>query len=102
MGRGVWFRRRSRVPSAVVAVALSIASFASAAPAQAAVSSGDTLTTDRWDPSAGEAGSGIPALPVVYPSAPGGRTLTATAVTPTIRFSDLTASDGWAKEGIRF
>src|SRR5437879_5587197 len=101
MGPGVWFLRRSRVPSTVVAVVVSIASFASAASAQATVSPGDPVTTDRWDPSAGEAGSGIPALPVVYPSAAGGRMLTTTAASP-IRFSDLTASDGWAKEGIRF
>ena len=101
MGPGVWFRRRSCVPSTVVAVVLSIASFASAASAQATVSPGNPVTTDRWDPSAGEAGSGIPALPAVYPNAPGGRALMTTTASP-IRFSDLTASDGWAKEGIRF
>jgi len=56
--------------------------------------------THRWDPSAGETGSGISALPVVYPASSAGRTL-ATAV-PQIRFSDLTASDNWAKEGIRY
>src|SRR5438093_378680 len=100
MGPGVWFRRRTRVPSTVVVVVLSIATFASAASAQAAVSPGNPVTTDRWDPSAGEAGSGSPALPVVYPSAPGGRTLTTSAALP-IRFSDLKGSDGWAKEGIR-
>src|SRR5207244_5151002 len=72
----------------------------SAASAQATVSPGTPVTTHRWDPSAGEAGSGIPALPTVYPSAPGGRALMTTS--SPIRFSDLTASDGWAKEGIRF
>jgi len=85
-----------------VAVGLSIVSLASAASAQATVSRGEMVTTThRWDPSAGEAGSGAPALPVVYPTSSAGRTLSATAV-PQIRFSDLTASDNWAKEGIRY
>jgi hypothetical protein len=101
MGPGVWLRRRSRLCSAVVAVVLSIASLASGGSAQATVSRGDTATTGRWDPRAGEAGSGVPELPVVYPASPVGRTLMTTAVAQ-IRFADLTASDGWAKEGIRF
>ncbi len=101
MGPGVWFSRRSRAPRAVVAVALSVLSLASAASAHATVSRGEMVTmTHRWDPSAGETGSGISALPVVYPPSSAGRTL-ATAV-PQIRFSDLTASDNWAKEGIRY
>jgi len=84
-----------------VAVALSVLSLASAASAHATVSRGEMVTmTHRWDPSAGETGSGISALPVVYPPSSAGRTL-ATAV-PQIRFSDLTASDNWAKEGIRY
>ena len=100
MGPGVWFRRRSPVPSAIVAVVASIASLTLAASAQATPSVGEQLPITRWDPTAGEAGSGIPALPVVYPTS-ARRALTAPAV-PQIRFSDLTASDGWAKEGIRF
>jgi hypothetical protein len=51
---------------------------------------------------AGEAGSGEPPLPVVYPSAPrtGSARTTVAATTPTITFTDLDASDGWAKTAI--
>mgnify|MGYP003694004203 CR=1 FL=1 len=43
MGPGVWFRRRSRVPSAIVAVVASIASLTLAASAQATASVGEQL-----------------------------------------------------------
>ncbi|HZT10298.1 MAG TPA: S-layer homology domain-containing protein, partial [Actinomycetota bacterium] len=88
------------MPSAIVAVVASIASLTLAAPAQATASVGEHLRVTRWDEAAGEPGSGIPALPIVYPSS-ARRVLSATAV-PQIRFSDLTASDGWARDGIRF
>ncbi|HEX9298654.1 MAG TPA: NlpC/P60 family protein [Actinomycetota bacterium] len=102
MGPGVWFRRHSRVPAAVVAVVMVVASLASTPSARAMASRDETrATTPRWAPTAGEAGSGIPALPVVYQTSPADRRRA--DISPSqIHFSDLTASDGWAKEGIRF
>ena len=96
MGPGVWFRRRSRVPSAIVAVVASIASLTLAASAQATASVGEQRRIARWDRTAGEAGSGTPALPIVYPTS-ARRAMSATAV-PQIRFSDLHGV-GWVGEG---
>ncbi len=50
---------------------------------------------------AGENGSGMPAIPVVYPRTSATARLSADAPLA-VTFADLDASDGWAKTGIRW
>jgi cell wall-associated NlpC family hydrolase len=50
----------------------------------------------------GEAGSGAPAFPVVYPRARDRLAGLSLRSTPTVKFSDLDGSDVWALDGIRW
>jgi cell wall-associated NlpC family hydrolase len=88
---GCLFRRRLRTTAVAIVAALVLLTPFAGSPAQASKPARSVR--------AGEPGTGMPAIPVVYPRT---RTLaghsirTATAVT----FADLGMSDAWAKEGI--
>ena len=92
---GCVFRRRLRTSAVAIVVSLAVCMpLAGSSPAHAA----DRAHVIK----AGEAGTGIPAIPVVYPRARLGsdayrRTATKAA---TVTFSDLDMSDTWAKDGI--
>jgi hypothetical protein len=90
MGPGGWFHRRWRAPAALI-VALASASIvaASAPPAVAMIGSAGAAPSGLRD-------SSIPQTPIVYP------TVRSIATTSTITFSDLDASDAWAKPAIKW
>ena len=90
MAPGGRFRRRARTLVAGLAVALSVLPLMGAAPADARGRSGGI------DLTAGENGSGMPAIPVVYPD--GTRSVSRAAVI----FSDLDANDTWALKAIDY
>jgi hypothetical protein len=94
MGLGGWSRRRSRTPAALTVVLAGLWLVTAPAPASAAPPGSGALAgvSEALDTS-------IPQTPIVYPSS-GSRSVTSTGAT--IRFSDLDASDGWAKEAIRW
>jgi hypothetical protein len=92
MGPGGWFRRRWRTPAALIVV-LAAASLTGLSAGQSSAATGTLRASDR----SGLRDSSIPQTPIVYPSS---RTVMTTS--PTIRFSDLDASDAWAKEAIRW
>jgi NlpC/P60 family/S-layer homology domain len=93
MGPGGSFRRRSTTPAALIG-ALVCASLVAGASSAAA----------QRGPIAASRGSGatdtsIPQTRIVYPTSPA---RFASSATTTIAFSDLDATDGWAKEAIRW
>ena len=89
---GCLFRRRLRATAVAIVASLAVSTPFAGSPAQAS----EPARSVR----AGEPGTGMPAIPVVYPRT---RTLvghsTRTATT-TVTFADLGMSDAWAKEGI--
>lgn len=91
MAPGGRLRRRARALGAGLAVTLSLLPSLGAAPANAGGS-----RTDGIDLTAGENGSGMPAIPVVYPN--GTRSVSRATVT----FSDLDPTDTWAVKAIDY
>ena len=89
---GCLFRRRLRATAVAIVASLAVSTPFAGSPAQAS----EPVRSVR----AGEPGTGMPAIPVVYPRT---RTLaghsTRTATTA-VTFADLGMSDAWAKEGI--
>ena len=88
---GCLFRRRLRATAVAIVASLAVSTPFAGSPAQAS----ELVRSVR----AGETGTGMPAIPVVYPrtrTLAGPSTRTATPVT----FADLGMSDAWAKEGI--
>jgi NlpC/P60 family/S-layer homology domain len=91
MGPGGWFHRRLRTPAALSVVLASVALVGlSEAPGWASATAVASSGSGARDTS-------IPQTPIVYPAA---RSVMTTS--PTITFSDLDASDRWAKEAIRW
>jgi NlpC/P60 family len=94
MGPGGSLRRRSTTRAALIVALASASLLGVAAPA--------TATHRSPVASAGTTGAkdtSIPQTPIVYPT-PSIRSIA--SVNPTIKFSDLDTSDGWAKEAIRW
>jgi hypothetical protein len=93
MGPGGWFHGRRRTPAALIAVLAGLAIVVGGGAASAA-------SAGRPAPPAGSGAldTSIPQTPIVYPSS----LRSVIAMTPKIRFSDLGASDAWAKDAIRW
>jgi hypothetical protein len=97
MGPGGSLRRRSTTRAALM-VALAGASLLAAAVPAAATNRGPAPSTGSAG-STGAKDTSIPQTPIVYPTA---AVRSTASVDPTVTFSDLDASDGWAKDAIRW
>ena len=94
MGPGGSVRRRSTTRAALIVALASASLLGVAAPATATHRSPVASA-----PTTGAKDTSIPQTPIVYPTS---SIPSIASVDPTITFSDLDASDGWAKEAIRW
>ena len=91
MGPGGWFRRRTRASAALIIVFAGVSLLGARTPASAVATRTGALTVPS-----GALDSSIPQTPIVYPS----RSIL--SASSSITFSDLDASDAWAKPAIRW
>jgi cell wall-associated NlpC family hydrolase len=96
MAPGVWsFRRSLRTPLLALVVAATAASLAGLTPSPDALA----RTAGHRDLTAGDAGSGTPPIPVVYPRSAGIHGLRAAA---SVAISDIGRAHAWARPAIRY